>query len=106
MAPPMRPGSTKTMKTTSGKLTDLQNIGPEAARWLIAAGICTPAELRRRGSVAAAAAIRRLRPGDPPCSSMLAAFEGAIRGIRWHAIPQTEREALWRKYQTFRSLRP
>ena len=87
------------MKNTPGKLTDLTNIGPEAARWLIAAGICTPAELRRRGAVAAASAIRRLRPDDPPCRSMLAGFEGAIRGIRWHAIPPSEREALWRKYQ-------
>ena len=94
------------MKTTPDRLADLRNIGPEAARWLIAAGICSPAELRRRGAVAAAAAIQRLRPGDPPCRSMLAAFEGAIRGIRWHAIPPAEREALWRKYQAFRSRRP
>ena len=87
------------MKNTPEKLTDLPNVGPEAARWLIAAGICTPAELRRRGAVAAAAAIRRLRPDDPPCRSMLAGLEGAIRGVRWHGIPPTERDALWRKYQ-------
>ena len=87
------------MKNTTDKLTDLPNIGPEAARWLIAAGICTPAELRRRGAVAAAAAIHRLRPDDPPCRSMLAGLEGAVRGIRWHAIPPAERDDLWRKYQ-------
>ena len=87
------------MKNTTDKLTDLPNIGPEAARWLIAAGICTPAELRRRGAVAAAAAIHRLRPDDPPCRSMLAGLEGAVRGIRWHAIPKAERDDLWREYQ-------
>ena len=87
------------MRETPEKLTDLPNVGAEAARWLIAAGICTPAELRRRGAVAAAAAIRRIRPDDPPCRSMLAGLEGAIRGVRWHAIPPDEREALWRKYQ-------
>lgn len=87
------------MNKKSKKLTDLPNVGPEAARWLIAAGIPTPAELRRRGAVGAAAAIRRLRPDDPPCRSMLAGLEGAIRGLRWHAIPKAERDALWRKYQ-------
>lgn len=87
------------MKNTTDKLTDLPNIGPEAARWLVAAGIRTPAELSRRGAVAAAAAIRRLRPDDPPCRSMLAGLEGAVRGIRWHAIPKAERDDLWREYQ-------
>ena len=87
------------MKNTTDKLTDLPNIGPEAARGLVAAGIRTPAELSRRGAVAAAAAIRRLRPDDPPCRSMLAGLEGAVRGIRWHAIPKAERDDLWREYQ-------
>ena len=87
------------MKNTPEKLTDLPNVGAEAARWLIAAGICTPAELRRRGAVAAAAAICRLRPDDPPCRRMLAGLEGAVRGIRGHAIPQAERDDLWRRYQ-------
>ena len=87
------------MKNAPERLTDLPNVGPEAARWLVAAGIRTPAELRRRGAVAAAAAIRRRRPDDPPCRSLLAGLEGAVRGIRWHAIPQAERDDLWRKYQ-------
>ena len=87
------------MKNAPEKLADLPNIGPEAARWLVAAGICTPAELRRRGAVAAAAAICRLRPDDPPCRRMLAGLEGAVRGIRWHDLPATERERLWTEYR-------
>ena len=31
---------------------------------------------------------------------MLAGLAGAIRGVRWHAIPKTERDALWREYET------
>jgi len=29
---------------------------------------------------------------------MLAALEGAVRGVRWHAIPKVERERLWEEY--------
>jgi hypothetical protein len=31
---------------------------------------------------------------------MLAGLEGAIRGIRWHAIPKDQRESLWKEYQS------
>ncbi len=81
-------------------LTALPNIGREVARLLTAAGIRTPAELRRAGAVAAAERIRAVRPDDPPCRSMLAGLEGAIRGIRWHRIPPAERESLWQEYQS------
>lgn len=80
-------------------LTDLPNIGKEVARLLVAAGIVTPAGLRRAGAVAAACRIRNIQPEDPPCRSLLAGLEGAIRGIRWHAIPKAEREQLWQDYQ-------
>ncbi len=84
-------------KTT---LSDLPNIGPEVARLLSAAGIRSPRQLQRLGSVAAALRIAQLRPHDPPCRSMLAGLDGAIRGIRWHHIPKPDREALWKAYQT------
>lgn len=80
-------------------LEALPNVGPTCAARLHAAGIRTPADLARAGAVGAALAIARLRPADPPCRSMLSGLEGAIRGVRWHAIPGTEREALWREYQ-------
>lgn len=80
-------------------LVDLPNIGKETAALLQTAGIQTPAGLRHAGAVAAAARIAHVRPDDPPCRSMLAGLEGAIRGVRWHAIPKEERERLWDEYQ-------
>ena len=84
---------------TPTALIDLPNIGEEVARLLSSAGIRSPNELKRLGSVAAAARIARIRPADPPCQSMLSGLEGAIRGVRWHSIPKAERAALWKEYQ-------
>lgn len=81
------------------ELTDMSNIGQEVGRLLVAAGIRSRQELKRLGAVAAAIRIGILRPNDPPCRSMLAGLEGAIRGMRWHAIPKAEREALWKEYE-------
>jgi hypothetical protein len=30
---------------------------------------------------------------------MLSALEGALRGVRWHAVLKEERDALWEEYQ-------
>jgi DNA transformation protein len=79
-------------------LVILPNIGKETARLLTAIGIHSADELRQTGAIEAAARIRTIRSDDPPCRSMLAGLEGAIRGVRWHAIPQMEREALWKEY--------
>lgn len=86
------------IRQRSERLEDLPNIGPTVARLLAAAGLRTPGELRRRGAVAAALRIRGVRPDDPPCRSMLAGLEGAIRGVRGHALPAAERERLWTEY--------
>jgi DNA transformation protein len=80
------------------RLEDLPNVGQEVARLLGAVGIRTPGALRRLGAVGTARRIQAIRPEDPPCRSMLAGLEGAIRGVRWHTIPKPEREALWREY--------
>ena len=80
-------------------LTDMPNIGRKVAGLLACAGIGTPEELTKLGAVAAAIRIRSIRPDDPPCRSMLAGLDGAIRGVRWHMIPKAEREALWTEYE-------
>lgn len=84
---------------TNQALTDMPNIGREVARLLVLAGIGTPAELVRVGAVEAAIRIKGIRPDDPPCRSMLAGLDGAIRGVRWHAVPKQERDTLWIEYQ-------
>ena len=80
-------------------LRDLPNIGEEMARCLREAGIHTPAELRRIGSVEAATRVSPYKRSGPVCRSALCALEGAIRGVRWHVIPKAERDELWKQYQ-------
>jgi DNA transformation protein and related proteins len=80
-------------------LTDLPNIGREVARLLIAAEIRTPQMLHRIGAASAAVRISHIRPNDPPCRSMVAGLEGAIRRMRWHDLPKSDRERVWMEYQ-------
>ena len=82
-------------------LAGLPNIGSVVARKLQAAGVMTPQHLKALGSVEAAFRIHALARTreDAPCASMLSGLEGAIRGVRWHAISKDEREALWKRYQ-------
>ncbi|UCD48843.1 MAG: TfoX/Sxy family protein [Phycisphaerales bacterium] len=82
------------------KLTDLPNIGEALARKLIAAGIETPSELKRLGSVEALRRVRDMPQVRVPCMNMLCALEGAIQGIRWHDILRSERKGLWQSCQT------
>ena len=80
------------------RLTDLPNLGKVATAQLGLAGIDTPDELRRIGSVAAA--VRLVELGIDVCSSKLASLEGAIRGVRWHSIPAEERATLRERFET------
>jgi len=92
-------------KRTGSALAELPNIGATMAQLLCQVGITTPAKLRRVGSIRAAALLAPLRPGGSSCRSLLCGLEGAIRGVRWHAIPQDEREALWRRFEARRRAR-
>ena len=78
---------------------DLPNIGDEMARCLRQAGIHTPDDLRRLGSIEAGILVSPHKRSGPVCRSALSALEGAIRGVRWHLIPKGERDALWEEYQ-------
>mgnify|MGYP001765646184 CR=1 FL=1 len=86
------------MRVEETSLEAMPNIGKVVAGRLREVGIATPAELRRVGAVKAALRLAAARPEDPPCRSMLSGLEGAIRGIRWHALPKAEREELWAAY--------
>lgn len=88
-------------KRETDELTGLPNIGAVVAQKLKAAGVTTPQQLKALGSVEVAVRLRTqaARPEDAPCASMLSGLEGAIRGVRWHAIPRDERDTLWQRYQ-------
>jgi len=74
------------------RLNELPNIGKILERKLIEADIKTPQELRELG---AEQTLLRLSIEDKTrCYNMLCALEGAIQGIRWHALPQARKEEL------------
>jgi DNA transformation protein len=74
-------------------LAALPNLGPVSARWLVAAGITSPAILRTRGAVAVFRQVAMHRAGDVSFN-LLYALEGAIRGVRWDKLPRADRDAL------------
>lgn len=74
-------------------LQQMPNIGAVLADRLRRGGVPDAAELRRLGAGGAFEKIRADLPEDA-CTHTLLALEGAIRGTRWTAIPQAEREIL------------
>ena len=74
-------------------LAALPNLGPASARWLVAAGITTPAALRALGAVGAFRRVAMQRGGDVSLN-LLYALEGALRGVRWDRLPADVRAAL------------
>jgi DNA transformation protein len=77
-------------------LARLPNLGKLVVGQLEKVGISTADELRGMGSIDAALRLRE--SGVDVCASKLCALEGAIRGVRWHAIPEAERAALRRRF--------
>ena len=67
-------------------LTDLPNISGVIAADLQKAGVLTAEELKRIGSKDAFVRIR-IHSDSGACLNKLCALEGAIRGIRWHFLP-------------------
>jgi DNA transformation protein and related proteins len=67
-------------------LSKMPNIGKEVEKKLVQAGIMTPSDLMKVGSKNAFLRLREFDPGA--CLCMLCALEGAIRGIRWHNLPE------------------
>ena len=73
-------------------LTKLPNIGKVLAGRLNAVGITSYQELTDLGSVEAV--IKVGEANLDACYNMLYALEGAIQGVRWHALPKEERAQL------------
>ncbi|MBA3671006.1 MAG: TfoX/Sxy family DNA transformation protein [Gemmatimonadaceae bacterium] len=68
-------------------LAAMTNLGPVSAGWLVAAGITSPAQLRRRGALAVFRQVAMHRAGDVSLN-LLYALEGAVRGERWDRMPR------------------
>ena len=77
------------------RLSELPNIGPTLESLLREHGVVSPEELRSLGAVETC---RRMQLQGEACVNKLYAIEGAICGIRWHEIPQKEREVLRREF--------
>jgi len=74
------------------KLTKLPNIADKLASQLADAGIETAKQLQVVGSKEA---WLRILAADPSaCYMRLCALEGAIRGIRWHHLPDEVKKDL------------
>lgn len=73
------------------QLSDMPNIGTELERLLTEAGIYTPDDLVKKGSVETC---RLLNLKGPTCYNKLYALEGAILGIRWHLLPKEHMKKL------------
>ena len=72
------------------KLTELPNIGKTTQAQLHEVGIETAEDLFAVGSREAFLRLRTIDPGC--CFSCLQGLEGAVRGVRWHALDdQTKR---------------
>ena len=74
------------------RLRDLPNLGPASERMLEAAGIRTPAELDRVGSLEAYR--RAIAAGGHPSLNFLWSIEAALLGLDWRDLPASRKEQL------------
>ena len=73
-------------------LSQLPNIGEVLAGKLVGIGITSHDELASTGSIQA---VLKIGESDvSACYNMLYAIEGAILGVRWHALPKEHRKKL------------
>lgn len=83
-----------------GELSKLPNIGPGVEEQLHQAGIKTAEELRKTGSRDAWLKIKAIDPSA--CYNRLCGLEGALRGIRWHNLPDETKKELKDFYNSFK----
>ncbi len=83
-----------------GELTKLPNIAKTMEAQLLAVGVETPEQLAKAGSRETWLKIKAMDPSA--CYTRLCALEGAIRGVRWHSLPEDVKADLKRFYQEHR----
>jgi len=74
------------------QLTELPNIGKVLAQRLIEIGVDTPQKLNELGTERTFIQIKALDP--EACFCKLCAIDGAIKSVRWHDLPDSDKEAL------------
>jgi EAL domain-containing protein (putative c-di-GMP-specific phosphodiesterase class I) len=94
-APPRRerPGRRRLAQSVPIPIENGVNIGPVLGPDLRRAGIETVEALRTLGAVAAWRKLQEIEP-EIATERTLVALEGAIRGVRWAAVPRVERRRL------------
>ena len=75
------------------EIEDVVNIGPVLAQELRAAGITSREALQQLGAMKTWERLSTVNP-DRDCASSLLALEGAIRGVRWMDLPDTDRKQI------------
>lgn len=75
------------------RLRDLRNLGPASERMLVAAGITTPGELDRLGSLEAY--LRAIAAGGHRSLNFLWSLDAALLDVDWRDLPP-ERKSLLR----------
>ena len=83
-----------------GELAKLVNIGKVVEQQLEAVDVTTPQQLMELGSREAWLRIQAI--DSSACYNRLCALEGAIRGVRWHDLPQDVKQELKEFYQAHR----
>jgi len=92
-APRARPRAAPAAEAEAeAELASLANLGPKSARVLVAAGIASVAELRRLGSVAAFAKVKRHEPGVT--LNLLWAIDAALSSLPWQVVAREHRTSL------------
>lgn len=79
------------------KITDLPNLGKASANMLASAGIETPEQLAKLGSIASFIAVKSACINEQksiPSLNLLWAIEGALTDRHWQDIAKNERTSL------------
>lgn len=83
-----------------GELSKRINIGKVVDEQLHSVGIDTFDDLKQTGSREAWLKIKAIDPSA--CYNRLCALEGAIRGVRWHDLPDEVKAELKDFYRSFK----
>jgi hypothetical protein len=77
-------------------LSELRNIGPRSAEWLMSVGIQTSEDLQEVGVVEAFVRVKEAYP-DRVSLNLLYALQGGILDIEWHLLPERMKNELRRQ---------